>query len=78
MKEEADGKFGFLTKAIKDGAPLYGGIMIGFDRMVMILAGDTSARDSIAFPKTTSAVFLADDLSPRVSEEQLSEKNRLH
>ena len=78
MKEEADGKFGFLTKAIKDAAPLYGGIMIGFDRMVMILAGVKSIQNQIALPKIISAISLVDDSSPGVSEEQLSEKNRLH
>ena len=73
--EEAQQKFGFLMNAFKYGAPPHGGIAFGFDRMTMLFAGVDSIRDTIAFPKTASAMSLMDECPSSVSDEQLKELN---
>jgi aspartyl-tRNA synthetase len=72
-KEEAENKFGFLMNALAYGAPPHGGIALGFDRLVAILAGVDNIREVIAFPKTTSAASLMDGCPTPVSDKQLAE-----
>ncbi|WP_096188259.1 aspartate--tRNA ligase [Evansella halocellulosilytica] len=72
-KEEANEQFGFLLNAFEYGTPPHGGIALGLDRLVMILAGRTNLRETIAFPKTASASCLLTDAPSGVSEAQLQE-----
>ena len=70
---EAESKFGFLTEAFKYGPPPHGGIAPGLDRLVMIMAGETSIKEVIAFPKNSFAEGLLDDCPNAVGPEQLEE-----
>ncbi|MDQ0161234.1 aspartate--tRNA ligase [Bacillus alveayuensis] len=72
-EEEAKAQFGFLLEAFEYGTPPHGGIAFGLDRLVMLLAGRSNLRDTIAFPKTASASCLLTDAPSEVSEEQLQE-----
>ncbi|MDT9025387.1 MULTISPECIES: aspartate--tRNA ligase [Rossellomorea] len=72
-KEEAKKQFGFLLEAFEYGTPPHGGIALGLDRLVMLLAGRTNLRDTIAFPKTASASCVLTDAPGEVSEAQLKE-----
>ncbi len=71
--EKAEEQFGFLINALDMGAPPHGGLAFGVDRMVMLLAGEDSIRDTIAFPKTQQARCLMTDAPSSVSEKQLQE-----
>ena len=71
--EEAQEQFGFLLDAFEYGTPPHGGIALGLDRLVMLLAGRSNLRDTIAFPKTASASCLLTNAPSPVSVDQLIE-----
>ncbi len=71
--EDAEEKFGFLLEAFEYGAPPHGGIALGFDRLVMMLADEKSIREVIAFPKTLRGTSLMQDSPATISDTQLKE-----
>jgi aspartyl-tRNA synthetase len=72
-EDEARRRFGFLLEGLEYGAPPHGGIALGLDRLVMILAGETSIREVIPFPKTAKGTDLMCDAPSEVPERQLRE-----
>lgn len=72
-EEQAEEQFGFLLEALEFGAPPHGGIALGLDRLVMLLAGKTNLRDTILFPKTASASDLLTEAPDAVTNDQLKE-----
>ncbi len=74
-EEEAHEQFGFLLEAFEYGVPPHGGLAFGLDRFVMLLAGRTNLRDTIAFPKTATASCLLTSAPSAVADAQLQELN---
>ena len=71
--EEAEKRFGFLTQAFKYSPPPHGGIAPGLDRLLMIMAGESSIKEVIAFPKNSFALSPMDNCPSSVDEKQLKE-----
>jgi aspartyl-tRNA synthetase len=71
--ETAKNKFGFLLEAFRYGTPPHGGLAYGLDRLVMLLSGEHSIREVMAFPKNQAAMDLVSEAPTVVSEDQLEE-----
>ena len=71
--EDIDDRFGHMLEAFAYGAPPHGGIAMGIDRIVMLLAGEETIREVIAFPKNQNAVDLMVNAPSPVTEKQLAE-----
>lgn len=72
-EEDVNEKFGFFVNALKYGTPPHGGLAIGLERLIMVLAGTDNVKDVIAFPKTLSATDLMCESPSRVDTKQLDE-----
>lgn len=72
-EEDIDEKFGFLVEAFKYGAPPHGGLAYGLDRLVMLLTGEDSIREVMAFPKNQAAQCMVSEAPGAVTDEQLAE-----
>jgi aspartyl-tRNA synthetase len=72
-EQEAQDRFGFLLEAFGYGAPPHGGIAFGLDRIVMLLTGEDTIRDVIAFPKTQKGACLVTGAPSSVEPKQLKE-----
>jgi aspartyl-tRNA synthetase len=71
--DEANSKFGFLLEAFKYGTPPHGGLAYGLDRLAMLLAGEDSIREVIAFPKNQNAICMMTGAPGFISDDQLEE-----
>ena len=72
-EEESNMKFGFLLEAFKYGVPPHGGIAYGLDRLVILLSGESSIREVIAFPKNQNAQCMVSDAPNSIDPAQLDE-----
>ena len=72
-EEEINNKFGFFVEALKYGTPPHGGLALGLDRLIMLLANTDNIKDVIAFPKNASAICPMSEAPNTVSEKQLKE-----